>query len=40
MSAYFAGVFPYPYGWIVLLVMIGFRLTTRKRVEKSNPDDR
>ena len=39
LLAYFTGVFPYPYGWIVLLVMLGFRLTAKDKNEESNRAD-
>ena len=29
LLAYFSGVFPYPYGWIVLSVMLLFRLSAK-----------
>ena len=29
LLAYFTGAFPYPYGWIVLSVMLLFRLTAK-----------
>lgn len=31
LLAYFMGAFPYPYGWIVLSVMLVFRLTARDK---------
>ncbi len=32
LAAFFAGVFPYPYGWIVITILLLFRLTAiRKR---------
>ena len=27
LIAFFTGIFPYPYGWIVLAVLLVFRLT-------------
>jgi hypothetical protein len=31
--AFFSGAFPYPYGWIVLLVLLVMRLTARQKQE-------
>jgi len=33
LIAFFAGVFPYPYGWIVLTVLLVFRLTANQQQE-------
>jgi dihydroxy-acid dehydratase len=33
LIAFFTGVFPYPYGWIVLTVILVFRLTARQKEE-------
>jgi len=33
LIAFFAGVFPYPYGWIVLTVLLVFRLTANQQKE-------
>jgi len=33
LLAYFTGAFPYPYGWIVLLVMLVFRLAGNQKNE-------
>lgn len=33
LLAYFTGAFPYPYGWIVLIVMLLFRLTAKAKEE-------
>ncbi len=30
LVAFFTGVFPYPYGWIVITVVLVFRLTARQ----------
>ncbi len=27
LAAFFTGIFPYPYGWIVLIALLVFRLT-------------
>ena len=31
LLAYFTGAFPYPFGWIVLLVLLVFRLTAQQK---------
>jgi len=31
--AFFSGAFPYPYGWIVLLVLLVMRLTAQQKQE-------
>jgi len=31
--AFFSGAFPYPYGWIVLMVLLVMRLTARQKKE-------
>ena len=31
LLAFFAGVFPYPYGWIVISVLLVFRLIGRSK---------
>ena len=33
LIAFFAGVFPYPYGWIVLTILLVFRLTANQKKE-------
>jgi len=33
LIAFFAGVFPYPYGWIVLTILLVFRLTANQNKE-------
>ena len=33
LLAFFTGLFPYPYGWIVLLALLLFRLTARQKEE-------
>ena len=34
LSAFFAGVFPYPYGWIVISILLVFRLTAERKQER------
>ena len=34
LIAFFTGVFPYPYGWIVITVVLVFRLTARQKPEQ------
>ena len=31
LIAFFAGIFPYPYGWIVITALLVFRLTAVRR---------
>jgi len=33
LIAFFAGVFPYPYGWIVITILLVFRLTANQKKE-------
>ena len=33
LIAFFAGVFPYPYGWIVLTILLVFRLSANQKTE-------
>jgi len=33
LIAFFAGVFPYPYGWIILTMLLVFRLTANQEKE-------
>ena len=33
LIAFFTGVFPYPYGWIILSALLVFRLTTVRNKE-------
>lgn len=33
LLAYFSGVFPYPYGWIILSVILVMRLAANKNNE-------
>jgi len=33
LIAFFAGLFPYPYGWIVLTILLVFRLTANQKKE-------
>jgi hypothetical protein len=33
LGAFFSGVFPYPYGWIVLMVLLVMRLTAKQKEE-------
>lgn len=33
MIAFFTGIFPYPYGWIVIMALLLFRLAARERHE-------
>ena len=33
LIAFFTGVFPYPYGWIVITVLLVFRLTANEKKE-------
>ena len=33
LLAFFTGFFPYPYGWIVLLALIGFQVSALRRKE-------
>ena len=32
--AFFIGVFPYPYGWIVITLLLVFRLTAKQKQEE------
>jgi len=34
LIAFFTGVFPYPYGWIVISVLLVFRLTAIHKRER------
>ena len=33
LVAFFSGVFPYPYGWIVISILLVFRLTAGQQKE-------
>jgi len=33
LIAFFTGVFPYPYGWIVITILLVFRLTANQKKE-------
>ncbi len=33
LYAFFAGVFPYPYGWIIITALLVFRLTAISKKE-------
>lgn len=34
LIAFFTGVFPYPYGWIVFTALLVFRLTATRKQEE------
>ncbi len=33
LLAFFTGVFPYPYGWIIIMVLLVFRLNANQKKE-------
>ncbi len=35
LGAFFSGAFPYPYGWIVLLVILVMRLTAKPKEDET-----
>ncbi len=34
LAAFFTGIFPYPYGWIVLIALLVFRLTAIQQKDR------